>query len=127
MLEHSQKQNIFFGPKYEELVAKSVSSKNKSKDLFLFYKNQGSSKEGKEKAVLSKKPPTGTRGNRGSGMFTAAGQTLQQYSAGGHTRGKNKFINSTLHQLSEPSVSIRILQNTSISIDFISSKNQATA
>ena len=39
-------ENMLFGPKYEELVAKSSSSKNRSKDLLGSIKNQGSSKEG---------------------------------------------------------------------------------
>ena len=62
-------------------------------------------------------------------MFTAAAQTLQQqYPTRGQRRGKNEIINSTFHhQLNRPSVSIRILQNTSTSSEFISGKNQATA
>ena len=64
----------------------------------------------------------------GTGMFTAAGQTLQQqYPTKGRGRGKNEFINSTSRQLDGSSVSIRILQNTSTSSEFISGKNQATA
>ena len=51
----------------------------------------------------------------------------QQYPTGGQGRGKNEFINSTLHQLDGPSVCLSILQNTSTSSEFISSKNQATA
>ena len=120
--------NMLFGSKYEELVAKSLSSKNKSKELFGSIKNQGSSKEGSRRQPFRKGPLFRSRGNRGRGIFTAAGQTLQQqYPTGGQGRGKNEFINSTLHQLDGPSASISILQNTSTSSEFISSKNQATA
>ena len=42
-------------------------------------------------------------------------------------RYKNEFINSTFHQLEGPSVSIRILQNSSTRSGFISGKNQATS
>ena len=38
--------NMLFESKYEELVAKSLSSKNRSKELFGSIKNQGTSKEG---------------------------------------------------------------------------------
>ena len=41
----SDPENISFGPKYEKLVAKSLSSKNISKELFGSIKYQGSSKE----------------------------------------------------------------------------------
>ena len=61
-------------------------------------------------------------------MFTAADQTLQQqYATEGQGRGMNEFINSTFHQLHGPSVSIRILQNTSFCSEFIPGKDQATA
>ena len=108
--------NMLFGSKYEELVAKSLSSKNKSKELFGSIKNQGSSKEGSRRQPFRKGPLFRSRGNRGRGIFTAAGQTLQQqYPTGGQGRGKNEFINSTFHQLNRPSVCISILQNTSTS------------
>ena len=120
--------NILFWPKYEELVAKSLSSKNRSKELFGSIKNQGLSKEGSRRLCIRKGPLFRSRGNRGRGIFTAAGQTLQQqYPTGGQGRGKNEFINSTLHQLDGPSVCISILQNTSTSSEFIPGKNQATA
>ena len=120
--------NILFWPKYEELVAKSLSSKNRSKELFGSIKNQGLSKEGSRRLCIRKGPLFRSRGNRGRGIFTAAGQTLQQqYPTGGQGRGKNEFINSTFHQLEGPSACISILQNTSTSSKFISGKNQATA
>ena len=83
MLKHnattfSEAENMLFGFKYEELVANSMSSKNSSKKLFSSVKYPGSSKEGS----ISKRPPFEkgplfrTRGNRGRGMFIAAGQTL---------------------------------------------------
>ena len=113
---------MLFGPKYEELVAKSLSSKNKSKELFGSTKNQGPSKAGNRRQTFRKSPLFRTRGNRQRGMFTAAGQTLQQqYPAERQTRCKNKLINTTFHQLERPSASIRILQNTSTSSEFISS------
>ena len=69
---------MLFGPKYEELVAKSLSSKNRSTENFGFIKNQGSSKEGNRRQPFRKDPLFRTRGNMGRGMSTAAGQTLQQ-------------------------------------------------
>ena len=69
---------MLFGPKYEELVAKSLNSKNKSKEPFGSTKNQGSSKAGNRRQTFRKSPLFRTRGNRQRGMFTAAGQTLQQ-------------------------------------------------
>ena len=61
------------------------------------------------------------------GIFKAPGRTLQQqYLTGGQGRGKNESLNSTFHQLDEPSVSMSILQSTSTSREFFSSKNQAT-
>ena len=120
--------NMLFGSKYKELVAKPLSSKNKSKELFGSIKNQGLSKEGSRRHPFRKGPLFRSRGNRGRGIFTAAGQTLQQkYPTGGQGRGKYKFINSTFHQLDGPSACISILQNTSTSSEFIPGKNQATA
>ena len=61
------------------------------------------------------------------GIFEPAGQILQQqYLTGGQGRGKNEFLNSTFHQFDEPSVSMSILQSTSTSSEYFSSKNQAT-
>lgn len=49
--------------------------------------------------------------NRERGLFTVAGQTVQrQYAAEEQLRGKNKFINRTLHQHPKPPISIRALQ-----------------
>ena len=48
--------NMLFGSKYEELVAKSLSSKNKSKELFGSIKNQGSSKEGSRRHLFGRVP-----------------------------------------------------------------------
>ena len=89
---------MLLGSKYEELVATSLSSKNKSKELFGSIKNQGSSEEGSRRQPFRKGPLFRSRGNRGRGVFTAAGQTLQQqYPIGGQGRGENEFINSTFH------------------------------
>ena len=38
--------NMLFGPKYKELLVKSLSAKNRSKELFGSIKNLGLSKEG---------------------------------------------------------------------------------
>ena len=57
---------MLFGRKYEELVAKSLSSKNRSKELFGSAKNQGSSKEGSRRQPFRKGPPFGSNENRGS-------------------------------------------------------------
>ena len=79
----SEEKNMLFGPKYEQLVAKSLSSKNRSKELFGSIKNQGSSKEGNRRQLFRKGSLFRTRRNRGRGMFTAAGKpyninTLQE-------------------------------------------------
>ena len=66
--------NMLFESKYEELVAKSLSSKNRSKELFGSIKNQGLSKEGSRRLCIRKGPLFRSRGNRGRGIFTAAGQ-----------------------------------------------------
>ena len=114
--------------KYEELVAKSLSSKNRSKELFGSIESQGSSKVGSRRQPFRKGPLFRSRRNRVRGIFTAAGQTLQQqYPTRGQGRGNNEFINSTFYQLDGPSFCISILQNTSTSSKFISDKNQATA
>ena len=88
--------NMLLGSKYDELVAKSLSSKNRSKELLGSIKNQGLSKEGSRRQPFPKGPLFRTRENNWSGIFTAAGQTLQQqYPTGGQGMGKNAFINST--------------------------------
>ena len=50
----SEAQNMLFGPKYEELVAKSLSSKM---ELFGPIKKSTIIQGGKQKAALSKMPP----------------------------------------------------------------------
>ena len=80
MLKHSQKQricseNVLFRPKYEELVVKSLSLKNRSKEPFRSVKNEGSSKEGNRSQLFQKDILFRTRER---GMFIAAGQTFQQ-------------------------------------------------
>ena len=57
---------MLFGRKNEELVAKSLSSKNRSKELFGSAKNQGSSKEGSRRQPFRKGPPFRSNENRGS-------------------------------------------------------------
>ena len=122
----SEAENMLLGPRYVELVAKSLSSKNRSKELFGSIKNQGSFREGSRRQPFRKDPLFRSRENRGRGFFTAAGKPLQQQNAtGGQERSMNEFINSTFHQLNGPSVCISILQNTSTSSEFISDKNQA--
>ena len=114
---------MLFGSKYEELVARSLSSKNRSKELFGCIKNQGSSKEGSRRQPFRKAPYLEAEEIGGEEFLQQ-----QQYPTGGQGRGKNElFINSTFHQLDGPSACISILQNTSTSSEFISGKNQATA
>ena len=70
----SEPENMLFGPKYKELIAKSLSSKNRSKELFGTIKNQGSPKEGNRWQSFRKDPylkPEGTGG------VTAVSQNLQ--------------------------------------------------
>ena len=120
----SEEDNILFGPKYEELVAMSQSSKCRSKELFGSTKSHESCKERKRRQPFRKRPLFRTRENSGKGMFTAAGQTLQeQYPTGGQGRRKNEYINSAFHQLDRPFASIKVLKNTSTSREFISRKN----
>ena len=66
--ELSDAENILFGPKYEELVGKSLSSKNRSKELFGSIKTQGLSKEGSRRLCIRKGPLFRSRGNRGRGI-----------------------------------------------------------
>ena len=61
----SDPENISFGPKYEKLVAKSLSSKNISKELFGSIKYQGSSKEENRMQPFRKGPLFRTIENRG--------------------------------------------------------------
>ena len=63
--------NMLFRSKYEELVEKSLSSKNRSKELFGSIKNQESSKEGSRRQPFQKGPLFRSRENRGRGIFTA--------------------------------------------------------
>ena len=49
MLQFTKTDNILFRPKYEELLHKSLSSKNKSKELDGSIKNQGLSNDGNRK------------------------------------------------------------------------------
>ena len=75
---------MLFGPKYEELVAKFLSSKNRSKKLFGSMKNQGSSKKGNRSQPFRKGPLFRARGNTDRRTFPATGQILQQqYATGG--------------------------------------------
>ena len=59
-------------------MANSLSSKNRSKELFGYIKYQGTSKEGNRRQPFQKGSQLKTKGNRGRGMFTAPGQTSQQ-------------------------------------------------
>ena len=52
----SEAENMLFGSKNEELAAKSLRSKNISKELFGSIKNKGSSKEGIEHSPFEKVP-----------------------------------------------------------------------
>ena len=72
----TESENMLFEPKYEELVVKSLSAKNRSKELFGSIKNQGSSKEGKRRQPFQKRPLLRTRGNRGRGMFHSCWSNL---------------------------------------------------
>ena len=120
--------NMLFGPKYEELVAKHLSSKNRSKELFGSIKNQESSKDRSRRQAFRNGHQCRSRGNRGREIFTAVDQSLQQqYPTGGQGRGKDELINSTFHQVDEPSVCIIILRSTSTSSEFFSGKTQASA
>ena len=82
----SDPENILFGPKYEKLVSKSLSSKNISKELFGSIKYQGSPKEENRMQPFRKGPLFRTIENRGWEMFTAADQTLQQQYPTGRQR-----------------------------------------
>ena len=44
VIAFSDAGNMLFGPNYKEMVGKSLSSKNRSKELFGSIKNQGSFK-----------------------------------------------------------------------------------
>ena len=87
-----------------------------------------SSKEGNRRQPFLKNSLFRTSVNKGSGIFKAACQTLQeQYPTEEKAKGRNMFINSTFRQLHKPTASIRILQHTSTSSGLVSRKNRATA
>ena len=89
----SNAENMLFGPKYEELVAKSLSSKTRSKELFGSIIYQELSKEESRRQPFCKGPLFRSRGNRGRGIFIPAGQTLQQqYPAGGQGRVRMNLL-----------------------------------
>ena len=73
----SEAENMLLGSRYVELVAKSLSSKNRSKELFGSINNQGFlssiSKEGNRRQPFRKDPLFIARGSSGRGMFTDAG------------------------------------------------------
>ena len=119
--------NILFWPKYEELVAKSLSSKNRSKELFGSIKNQGSSQEGSRRPPFRKDSLFRSREIRGEEFSQLLVKSFNKIPYRRKRKGKNVFISSTSHQLDGPSVCISILQNTSTSSEFIPGKNQATA
>ena len=107
----SEAENMLFGSKYEELMLKSLSSENRSKEFFGSIKNKGSSKEGNRRHPFRKCSLFRTRGDRRRGMFTAAGQTLpQQYPTGGQARGMNLLIRPSITStdLLSPSESCKI-------------------
>ena len=59
----SNAENMLFGPKYEELVAKSLSSKTRSKELFGSIIYQELSKEGSRRQPFRKGPLFRSREN----------------------------------------------------------------
>lgn len=75
-----------FGPKYEDMVSKFLSSKNKSKELFTSFKKNSSRGSHAASRPFSRGPLFQTRG-RGRGFFTAAGQN---YNNRGSNRGGNR-------------------------------------
>ena len=129
MIQHSRMLGTcYLGPSMRNRWRSPQAQKIDQKSSLVLWKNQGSFKEGSNRQPFWKCPLLRSSGNRGRGILTAAGQTLQQqYRTGGQERGKNEFVNSTFHQLDGPSVCISILQNTSSSSEFISSKNLVTA
>ena len=94
----SDAENMLFGSKYEELVVKSLSSQNR-----------GSCSRREVEGSPFEKARYLEAGEIWGRIATAVGQTLQQqYPTGRQGRGKNEFINNTLHQLNGPSICIRI-------------------
>ena len=61
----SDAENMLFGPKDEELVAKSLSLKTRSKGFFGSTKDQVSTKEGSRRQPFQRGPLFRRRGNRG--------------------------------------------------------------
>ena len=61
----SDAESMLFGPKDEELVAKSLSLKSRSKELFGSTKDQVSSKDGSRRQPFQRGPLFRSRGKRG--------------------------------------------------------------
>ena len=117
--------DLLFGPKYEELVAKTLSSKSKSKELFNACKSPNS-RDGIRRQPFRRNPLSNQRGNRGRGSFAAANQFIQQSSGYTNTRGKNDFTFNE-SQLPGPPVNNGVSKNSSIDSYSFSNSNKTTA
>ena len=118
--------NMLFGPKFEETVAKSLTSKSKSKEFFGAL-NQPASSSTKEPTKHNKPFPRvplfRARGGRGRGSFNQTGQGAQ-FSGGTPNRGNIVFSStSTAPQHSRTFVTNRIQSDTPPNSFSISFKN----
>ena len=73
------KKKMFFGLKLEDVVAKSITSENKSRELFGNFKEQRTSsknKDSRKQQPFLKAPIFRARGNGGKGVFSQDGQSI---------------------------------------------------
>ena len=83
-------EKLTFGPKFEEVVAKSLTSKNKLMDLFRNLKEQGApsgNQDSRKQQPFQKAHLFCARGNRRKGIFSHDGQSISN--AVTQKRGKN--------------------------------------
>ena len=93
------------GWKFEEVVAKSLKSKNKSREVFGNLKEQGISsgnKDSRKQQPFQKASLFRARGNRGGEIFSPVGQSISN--AGTQKKGKKHFFThpSSAYSISGP-------------------------
>ena len=116
-------KEMLFGQKFEEVVTKSIASKNKSMEFFdsLNRDHQGSSGHREPKKQPFQRPPSfRARGNRGRGMFMQAGQSLQYN--GSSKRGKNISSDSFVQYSRTPAI-VKLSQGSSSCSETLSAKH----
>ena len=111
------------GWKFEEVVAKSLKSKNKSREVFGNLKEQGISsgnKDSRKQQPFQKASLFRDRGNRGGEIFSPVGPSISN--AGTQKKGKNTFSHTQAQHTQSP-VPRKVLQDTPISDTSVSSEH----